>query len=336
MGEMYFRMGKLDESIEKFKEALEVKPDFASSWKISYIYALKEDYEEALKWADQYIAHAPSVTWQALGYQLKGFYYYIQGNLEEAFEEIGRSEELAKQVSDNNLIDVAYREKIWICYEWGKIDLFRDYQKTRMGFRASNSLGDEFENSIISHFYEGLADLKTGQIEAAKSKLSVIHSMLSEKETEKTKELKTSIHDYFKSLILLEEDSADEAIALIETMPPPKVSFNAVVSFIRRNLPFDDDLFALAFLKKDELDKAIAEYERITTLNLEIGLDRPLIHPLSRYRLAKLYDENGQREKAIEQYEKTLEIWKNADEDLFEMMDAKKSLESLKTDSSKK
>jgi tetratricopeptide (TPR) repeat protein len=160
--------------------------------------------------------------------------------------------------------------------------------------------------------------------------------MLSEKETEQTKQLKTSIHDYFKSLILLEEDSADEAIAIIETMPPPKVSFTSAVSFIRRNLPFDDDLFALAFLKKGELDKAISEYERITTLNLGIGLDRPLIHPLSRYRLAKLYDENGQREKAIEQYEKTLEMWKNADEDLFEMIDARKSLESLKTDSSKK
>jgi tetratricopeptide (TPR) repeat protein len=273
-----------------------------------------------------------------MGHQLKGFYYYIQGNLTQAFEEIDQSEELAKQVNDNGLIDVAYREKIWICYEWGKIDLFRDYQKARMGFRASNSLGDEFENSIISHFYEGLADLKTGHIEAAKSKLSVIHSMLfeSEKETEQTKQLKTSIHDYFKSLILLEDESPDEAIALIEAMPPPKVSFNAVVSFIRRNLPFDDDLFALAFLKKGEVDKAIAEYERITALNLEIGLDRPLIHPLSRYRLAKLYEEKGQREKAIEQYEKALEMWKNADEGLVEMTDTRKSLKSLKADSSKK
>ncbi len=338
MGEMYFRMGKLDESIEKFKEALGVKPDFSSAWKISYIYALKEDYNEALKWVDQYIAHAPSVPWQAIGHQLKGFYYYIQGNLTQAFEEIDQSEYLAKQVNDTGLIDIAYREKIWICYELGKINLFRDYQKTRMEFRISNNLGDAFENSIIAHFYEGLADLKTGHIEAAKSKLSVIHSMLSdpEKETEKTKQMKTSIRDYLKSLILIEEESADEAIALIEAMPPPKVSFNAVVSFIRRNLPFDDDLFALAFLKKGELDKAIAEYERITTLNLEIGLDRPLIHPLSRYRLAKLYEEKGQRGKAIAQYEKALEMWKNADEDLFEMTDARKSLKSLIADSSKK
>jgi len=336
MGEMFFRMGKLDESIEKFKEALEVKPDFPSAWKISYIYALKEDYVKALKWADQYISTAPSVQWQSLGHQLKGFYSYVLGDLGQAFKEIDKSEELAKKVNDSALIDIAYRVKIWICYEWGKIDLFREYQKIRMDFRAKNNLGEEIENNIISNFYEGLADLKTGQIESAKSKLSAIQSILSEMEAEKAKQIKTTTHDYLHSLILLEEGSADEAIALIEKMPPPKVSFSSIVSFVRRNLPFDDDLFALAFLKKGEMNKAIAEYERMTSLNLEIGLDRPIIHPLSRYRLAKLYEETGQKEKAIEQYAKALETWKTSEEGLFEVGDARERLENLIAQSSKK
>ena len=108
------------------------------------------------------------------------------------------------------------------------------------------------------------------------------------------------------------------------------------MTFMRRNLPFDDDLHALAFLRKGETDKAISEYERITSLNLEIGLDRPLIHPLSRYRLARLYEETGQREKAVEQYEKALAVWNNAEEGLFEVEDARQKLESLKADTSKK
>jgi len=336
MGEMFFRMGKLDESIEKFKEALEVKPDFVSAWKISYIYALKEDYGEALKWIDQYISTAPSVPWQSLGHQLKGFYFYVLGDLDQAFTEINKSEELAKKVKDNTLIDIAYRVKIWICYEWGKIDLFREYQKIRMDFRANNNLGDETENNIISNFYQGLADLKTGQIESAKSKLSIIQSILSDMEKEKVKKMKTTTHDYLHLLILLEEGSADEAIALIEKMPPPKVSFNSIVSFVRRNLPFDDDLFALTYLKKGEMNKAITEYERITSLNLEIGLDRPIIHPLSRYRLAKLYEETGQKEKAIEQYAKALETWKTSEEGLFEVGDARERFETLKAQTSKK
>lgn len=336
MGEVFFRMGKLDKSIEKFKEALDVKPDFSSGWKISYIYALKEDYGEALKWIDQFIRTAPSVRWQSLGHQLKGFYFYVQGNLDQAFEEIDKSEELAEKVNDIDLIDIAYRIKLWICYEWDKTDLFREYQKIRMNFRVKSKLGDETENTIISHFYTGLADLKTGQIEAAKSKLSAIQSILSNMNKEKAKHIKTTTHDYFHSLILLEEGSVDEAIALIEKMPPPKVSFGSIVSFVRRNLPFDDDLFALAYLKKGEMDKAISEYERITSLNLEIGLDRPIVHPLSRYRLAKLYEKTGQKEKAIEQYAKTLEIWKTSEEGLFEVEDARERLDTLLAETSKK
>jgi tetratricopeptide (TPR) repeat protein len=155
-------------------------------------------------------------------------------------------------------------------------------------------------------------------------------------ETEKAKHMKTTTHDYLHSLILLEEGSADEAIALIEKMPPPKVSFNLIVTFVRRNLPFDDDLFALAYLKKGEINKAITEYERMTSLDLEIGLDRPLIHPLSRYRLAKLYEKTGQKEKAIELYAKAMEIWKTSEEGLFEVEDARERLETLMAETSKK
>ncbi len=336
IGEMYFRMGKLDKSIENFKKALEVKPDFASSWKISYVYALKEDYDEAIKWIDQFISHAPSPPWQSLGHQLKAFYFYLLGDLDQAFKETDKSEELAKEVDNNSLIDIAYRVKIWICYEWGKIDLFREHLTKRMEFRTKNNLGDETENNIISNFYEGLADLRTGQIEAAKSKLSAIQSFLSDIEEEKAIQIRTSTHDYLHCLILLEEGSADEAIALIEKMPPQKVSFGSIVSFMRRNLPFDDDLYALAFLKKGEIKKAIEEYERITSLNLDIGLDRPIIHPLSRYRLAKLYEATGETDKAIEEYTHALKTWKTSEEGLFEVEDAKERLVTLLAQTSKK
>ena len=54
-----------------------------------------------------------------------------------------------------------------------------------------------------------------------------------------------------------------------------------------------------------------------------------LIHPLYHYRLAKLYEEKEYKGMAIEQYEKFLEIWKNADDDLPELIDAKKRYAQL-------
>ena len=334
MGEMYFRMGKLDESIERFKQAIKVKPDFPSGWKISYIFALKENYIEAFKWIDQHISQAPSLPLKSHGYQLKAFYYYILGNLEQAFATVDKAEELAWKENDMNLVDLAYRMKLWICYEWGKFELFRDYAKKRMEFRTSNKIGEENYNNILYNFYEGVIDVKSGKIEEAKSKLKAIQALLPELESKLAQETKITTYDYLHILILIEEGSADQAIDFIKKMPPPKVSFNLIMTFVRRNLPFDDDLMARALLKKGEMNKAIADYERITRLNLDIGLDRPLIHPLSCYRLAKLYEKTGQFEKAAEQYRKALDIWENADDGLFQVEDSRQRLVALKSKTS--
>jgi hypothetical protein len=58
--------------------------------------------------------------------------------------------------------------------------------------------------------------------------------------------------------------------------------------------------------------------------------ERLLIHPKYHCRLAKLYEEKGLTDKAIERYEKFLDIWKDADEDLSEKQDAKVRLAMLK------
>ena len=73
----------------------------------------------------------------------------------------------------------------------------------------------------------------------------------------------------------------------------------------------------------------IVEYEQLITYEPE-KREWLLIHPRYHYRLAKLYEEKGLTDKAIEQYETFLNIWKDADEDWPEMADAKKRLAMLK------
>ncbi|MBL7083500.1 MAG: protein kinase [Candidatus Aminicenantes bacterium] len=87
---------------------------------------------------------------------------------------------------------------------------------------------------------------------------------------------------------------------------------------------------ALAYYMAGDFDSAMGEYERIislTTGRLYYGD----IYSKSFYMLGKIYQEKGLTEKAIENYEKFLELWKEAEPDTPELVDAREQLEALQT-----
>jgi hypothetical protein len=47
------------------------------------------------------------------------------------------------------------------------------------------------------------------------------------------------------------------------------------------------------------------------------------------YRLGQLHEQQGNKSRAIEYFEKALEQWKDADEDLPELLDARERLARL-------
>jgi tetratricopeptide (TPR) repeat protein len=328
MGETYFRMGKLDESIQKFQEALEVKPDFGSDWKISYIYAVKQNYVEAMRWQDQFIEMASTDSLRAQGHLWKGYYYYLQGKLEQSLQEVARAEELAREADNWRMVDVAFRSRIWSCYDWGDIEGFHEYAEARNNYRTENEYGTPEENTLIHTFYLGMLDMKGGQIEAAKAKLTEIRSLLSEMDEDKRKANVVTDHVLSRS-ILLAEGSAEEALAAHEKVKPRMLSFRDFYSFIYTNLPYRIDFPAQVFQAKGNLDEAIAEYEKLTSFDPAAVAFRPLVHPFGHLRLAKLYEQKGLTDKAIEQYELALSYWQEADAGLAPVIDARTSLARL-------
>jgi len=131
--------------------------------------------------------------------------------------------------------------------------------------------------------------------------------------------------------ILLKQGSLKKAIDTMENLVPMSSPSQALVhSVVSYNLSPNRDILARAYLKSGDFNKAIQEYERLTTFNPQ-SENRRLIHPIHYYRLAVLYEQKGWKGKAIEKYGKLLELWKDADPGLPEVEDARERLAELKS-----
>jgi tetratricopeptide (TPR) repeat protein len=86
---------------------------------------------------------------------------------------------------------------------------------------------------------------------------------------------------------------------------------------------------ALAYYESGQLDLAQLEFERITALT--VGRDWwGSLYAKSFYMLGKIFEQKDWKGKAIENYERFLELWKEADPGLVEVENAKTRLEFLK------
>ena len=115
---------------------------------------------------------------------------------------------------------------------------------------------------------------------------------------------------------------------MIRSLERKSLSDVLTVSLIKNRLSMSLRLPARVYAKRGDVGKAIAEYERLYNLNTSIGASY-LVHPLYHYRLGFLYKKSGEIAKAKTQYQKFLDLWKDADPDLPEVEDAKARLKAL-------
>jgi len=316
MAHTYFKLGDLDRAIVKFKEALFLKPDFISGSILCYVYALQENYTEAIKSLDDWIS-LQSGGPISNGYSKRGFYNAWLGKFEKSYKDID------EEIENDKIIGWPPGEEHWrlayYYYEGGKFELSR--QAFNNYFNIVNRLeGDTPYKKIFYHFGIALVDLKQEKIDSARHRLSEIEIHLTnlQKRAEKNKYYQTLLAE-----ILLAEDKDDRAV--VEYMKLPLYSNYRRLLY---NIPFTRDVVARAYAGMGKIDEAITEYERLITFD-PMSKDRRLIHPKYHYRLAKLYQKDGQRQKAIERYMRFLDIWKHADEGLPEKVDAEKRLAGL-------
>jgi tetratricopeptide (TPR) repeat protein len=326
IGDLYFNLGELNKALESFKKALEIKPDFGSGLRIAYIYVLKENYTEAIKWLDHYISTIPSPI-QAYGYIWKGIYHSFLGQYKQSLNDISMMQGIMKSVGNEEKIATGSMFKGMIYLDMG------DYEKSRICIEVFFNVAKKNQNLINYiggiQFLAGF-DLMEGKIDSANLKIADCEALLvklSEENPYKANALKTALKFVYMEL-LMAEGSFEEAISIGENLDTTLSANFEIEGLIMYNYPFLRDALARAYYLNDERDKAIAEYERLITFN-PASNNRRLIHPKYHYRLAKLYEEKGFKKKAIREFEKFLELWKDADKGIPQFVDVERRLAKL-------
>jgi serine/threonine protein kinase/lipopolysaccharide biosynthesis regulator YciM len=168
-------------------------------------------------------------------------------------------------------------------------------------------------------YNKGLALLKRGSVEEAQKTANDLKEMIEDGLKKK------AIRLYFHLAGMLEVEAGNYSKAI--------QYFNDALSLdpygpLARRADFIDSL-ALAFHKSGDLEKALKEYERITTLST--GRDKyGDIYAKAFYMLGKIHEELGDTSKAIEHYEKFLDLWKDADPGIAKVEDTRNRLAGLK------
>ncbi|UCF64700.1 MAG: protein kinase, partial [bacterium] len=327
MGELYLRTGKLEEALVKYKQANEVDPQFFYAYRsIVYIYALLEDYDQTLKWMERYAENVLSEGVKADYYRYQGFYDFWLGRLNKSVKEFQIATQFWQANEHERAVAFSKWAQGWIYLYMGDVVEGRghlgdwiEYFSNRPGFEAKFCL------------YSGLADLRESQFDSVNMRLKKIQSFLPDIDPLDRKEF-TQYHDLLQAELFMASSLYDKVIKNSPKISPLLLSPIHPENTIIDNIPSPllQDILARAYHKNGNLDRAILEYEKLTTPYPQNPNQR-LIHPIFYFKLAKLYEETGQVNKASRSYQKFLEIWKNADAGIPEVSEAKNSLTRLQS-----
>jgi serine/threonine protein kinase/Tfp pilus assembly protein PilF len=325
---MYANMGQLDKAIAKSKEALELRPGYHFSLlNLIILYGVKEEYEESIRWANEYISSASTAGMKSEAYCQRGFYHYWRGQFGDALGDFDLADKMAEQ-AENWIYKANALEGKGILYlAKGEFELSRTAFENELKILIERVHASVPFHKAYLAWRLGILAAEQGQISVANAKLSEMKAIVPQIEG-KDKGFITALSDLLQGEAMLRQGDLDAALAAGQRACGP----GSPIWSRGYTWPFNEytsyhlDLAARIYAKKGDIAKAISEYERL--LKLDEG---PLLaHPLYHYRLGLLFERAKEVAKAKAQYQKFLDLWKDADPGRPEIEDAKARLAALK------
>jgi tetratricopeptide (TPR) repeat protein len=243
-----------------------------------------------------------------------------QGKARKSLELLQKGLEMASQSGDEGQVSDFSRDLAYVFLQTGRRE-----EALRASDVALNNAVDIILREIEALYLKGMALLEMDEmfdVERAANELkSRVESSLAPKYMRYYYHLLGRI-EFKKENFVQALENFQKALSLIPYQT------HSIGSIPGNQALFYEPL-ALVYQKMDDSQKARAEFEKI--LSLTSGrIHYGDIYAKSFYMLGKIYEQQGNTAKAIEHYEKFLDLWKDADPGIAEVDDASERLAGLK------
>ncbi len=348
----YRNLGMYDKAEEVLQPYLSnIGDNAAIHHSLAYAYSIQEKFNLALKEVERYFILVPNSLFP---HRLRGEIYTFQGDLKKAEKEywllldtenegmrlLGRERlaalflmtgrlkeareqftlglELSEETEDLLWmtifhIHLGYRHLISADFE----NAFNEWEKAIERARKNN---DFYRERHALHF-KGLTHIAAGAEAEAQHTAEILKEMI--EKGSKKKDIR--LYHHILGEIELYKENYSTAIKYFK-MAISLLPFQS--NPVDRHALFYQSL-AYAYFQSGNLDEAIDIYNKITHLTFG-RLFFGDIYARSFYMLGMIFEQKDAKAKAIEHYEKFLDLWKNADPGRHEVIDAKKRLAKLR------
>ncbi len=275
---MYALMGQFDKSFAKFREALGIQPDFNYTYMwLSMTYAAREELEESLKWANEYVSRASSAGLKADAHCRRGCLQSWLGRFREALADFDRADKLAEE-TENWLIQAGALEgKGSVYLARGEFELSRASFEDELKILVGRLRAWLPYNKAYMAWRLGVLALEQGRLDLPKSKESEIQAISPVIEG-KDKDRAMVLHDLLQGETLLAQGELDGALAAGQKACGPRSPFwkhgYRYWGFFNESTSYYMDLTARVLAKKGDVAGAILGIRKTVqdSVYLQIGL----------------------------------------------------------------
>jgi serine/threonine protein kinase/Tfp pilus assembly protein PilF len=309
----YLYKGQFDVALEEVNRGLSLSPSAGGLIFLrGAIHLYRGDWlqaEQDFQWMVRELAHIyPSLT----GHESIGHMHQTQGKLKESIERYEQGLDAAKAMKESNYIFHLNRHLSYVYLQLGKL-------------KKALSAANVTQKSHWGRLLKCMIFLRMDSIEEAQREADEWKKFVDELPANKM------IRYYYLMIGMIEfhkknyHDAKKYQTQAISLMPHA-----GYIYYYEGYQAVFYDALAMTYFKLGELDKAQKQYEKIISLT-EGRLSFGVIYVKSFYRLGQIFEQKGWKGKAIEQYEKFLDLWKDADPGIAEVKDARKRLADLKS-----